>query len=707
MIAGLSMRSRTRALRSGTRDAPGTCLGPAGRAHARPPRAGVHAGDLAAPGRRHDPVDLERRRSRAAGRPSSRDITAPDHVGPTGAPAGQSPSPDSLASAANACSPLDALSASRLRRCRGLGVRPGSAPRPELPRDRRRAPRASASAREPDRAVPRSAPDGRGSRDAAPRSAARPLAIGRTLRTLWPRRAPAPSRRSRPSPAGRGRAPGRRAARARTAAPPAAACGHVQPLRRPVSPGRRCGPSGGRSQASRGRPKTRRSRSSSRGPQRSRSLPPEGPLEPLERDQQRQRPGRGVRAGRRRRARRPRCGTRAGPRRPTGRVAYSRDTPAGARPAVPRGRGSPAASVPAGVAEVRAEARRTPERVSALGRHSSLDSSRPWPENTRGRRHGPDPPRRRRAPGRARSTAALDARAASSPRGTRAGSARPARPGRRGRGGRGRAVRRRVCASSRPGIAAAPASSSSGSGACRWRRAADRRAFVGCGGTDGRAALANNRYSADIVAIVAGRAPARPPGPARGQRPAPLAGGGGRVAVADLRAAWRLAVDLDSPLDLRPAGAARRSARASAATSVAPRTLPRRVAASAGRPSGRAARSPAGPRPRRSLARAATPLPDPRPRRGARPAGRGAPGRPSAAGTRPATGVASGCSSTATARRPRPAPRRAGDAAVVDTPRAAGPSPRAGRGRLAGRRGPLRVRPPAPRPGRATRGCAR
>ena len=40
-----------------------------------------------------------------------------------------------------------------------------------------------------------------------------------------------------------------------------------------------------------------------------------------------------------------------------------------------------------------------------------------------------------------------------------------------------------------------------GSGAIPLATAADRRAFVAAAAGDGRAALANNRYSADIVEI--------------------------------------------------------------------------------------------------------------------------------------------------------------------------------------------------------------
>ena len=89
-----------------------------------------------------------------------------------------------------------------------------------------------------------------------------------------------------------------------------------------------------------------------------------------------------------------------------------------------------------------------------------------------------------------------------------------------------------------------------GSGAIPLATAADRRAFVATAAGDDRAALANNRYSADIVAIA--RADALPPIPdLPGDNALPrwleeVAGYG----VDDLRRRWRLGVDLDGPLEL-------------------------------------------------------------------------------------------------------------------------------------------------------------
>jgi hypothetical protein len=89
-----------------------------------------------------------------------------------------------------------------------------------------------------------------------------------------------------------------------------------------------------------------------------------------------------------------------------------------------------------------------------------------------------------------------------------------------------------------------------GSGALSLARPADRRAFVAIARTGARVALANDRYSADAVAV--GRADLLsgvPPGlEADNGLPRWLAGVG--VRVADLRQRWRLLVDVDSPLDL-------------------------------------------------------------------------------------------------------------------------------------------------------------
>jgi hypothetical protein len=87
-----------------------------------------------------------------------------------------------------------------------------------------------------------------------------------------------------------------------------------------------------------------------------------------------------------------------------------------------------------------------------------------------------------------------------------------------------------------------------GSGSIPLARAVDRRAFVAVAGGPAGHALANNRYSADVVAV-AGTDPLRtvPSLTADNGLPRWLASTG--VEVADLRRRWHLQVDLDSPLD--------------------------------------------------------------------------------------------------------------------------------------------------------------
>ena len=91
-----------------------------------------------------------------------------------------------------------------------------------------------------------------------------------------------------------------------------------------------------------------------------------------------------------------------------------------------------------------------------------------------------------------------------------------------------------------------------GSGALPLATAGDLVAFVGAAGADDTRALANNRYSADVLALSAGAVavlrhlPAD--FPADNALPRWLSEVGG-VRMDDLRARWRLAMDLDSPLD--------------------------------------------------------------------------------------------------------------------------------------------------------------
>lgn len=113
-----------------------------------------------------------------------------------------------------------------------------------------------------------------------------------------------------------------------------------------------------------------------------------------------------------------------------------------------------------------------------------------------------------------------------------------------------------------------------GSGALPLATAADRLAFIAAAAGPGRRALANNRYSADALAITEDAAEALPgvPPDLPGDNALPrwldeVAG----VEVADLRGRWRLAVDLDSPLDVLLAASGRgcpRALRAAAAGSL-------------------------------------------------------------------------------------------------------------------------------------------
>jgi hypothetical protein len=89
-----------------------------------------------------------------------------------------------------------------------------------------------------------------------------------------------------------------------------------------------------------------------------------------------------------------------------------------------------------------------------------------------------------------------------------------------------------------------------GSGSIPLARAADLRRFVEVAAGPRGHALANNRYSADVVAISRAADLAElPPLPADNALPRWLEERAG-VAVADLRSRWRLGVDIDTPLDL-------------------------------------------------------------------------------------------------------------------------------------------------------------
>ena len=89
-----------------------------------------------------------------------------------------------------------------------------------------------------------------------------------------------------------------------------------------------------------------------------------------------------------------------------------------------------------------------------------------------------------------------------------------------------------------------------GSGAIPLATAAERRAFIVAAAGDDPAALTNNRYSADIVAISrTDGLPEIPDLPADNALPRWLEEVAG-YRVDDLRRRWRLAFDIDGPLDL-------------------------------------------------------------------------------------------------------------------------------------------------------------
>ncbi len=89
-----------------------------------------------------------------------------------------------------------------------------------------------------------------------------------------------------------------------------------------------------------------------------------------------------------------------------------------------------------------------------------------------------------------------------------------------------------------------------GAGAIPLATDADRRAFVACAAAREPGALANNRYSADVVAISGAHVLLGMPDlPGDNALPRWLEEVAG-VPVRDLRERWKLAVDLDSPADL-------------------------------------------------------------------------------------------------------------------------------------------------------------
>jgi hypothetical protein len=89
-----------------------------------------------------------------------------------------------------------------------------------------------------------------------------------------------------------------------------------------------------------------------------------------------------------------------------------------------------------------------------------------------------------------------------------------------------------------------------GSGSIPLATRRDAADLVAVAGSGERCALANNRYSADVVAIGAASALASVPDlPSDNGLPRWLEESGG-YEVSDLRSRWRLAIDLDSPLDV-------------------------------------------------------------------------------------------------------------------------------------------------------------
>ena len=89
-----------------------------------------------------------------------------------------------------------------------------------------------------------------------------------------------------------------------------------------------------------------------------------------------------------------------------------------------------------------------------------------------------------------------------------------------------------------------------GSGSIPLATAADRRAFIDVAGADDQVALANDRFSADIVAIAcADGLPAIPDLPGDNALPRWLSELAG-YEVRDLKRRWRLGVDIDGPQDL-------------------------------------------------------------------------------------------------------------------------------------------------------------
>ncbi len=118
-----------------------------------------------------------------------------------------------------------------------------------------------------------------------------------------------------------------------------------------------------------------------------------------------------------------------------------------------------------------------------------------------------------------------------------------------------------------------------GSGAIPLATAADRRAFVAAAGAEGRRALVNNPFSADVVALSDATAGLHDLPDLDGDNALPRwLATDARYAVSDLRRRWRLGVDVDGPIDLVLLGA-RGVAHTAAAAGVDLRPVTVRIAA--------------------------------------------------------------------------------------------------------------------------------
>ena len=89
-----------------------------------------------------------------------------------------------------------------------------------------------------------------------------------------------------------------------------------------------------------------------------------------------------------------------------------------------------------------------------------------------------------------------------------------------------------------------------GSGAIPLATRADRRAFVEAAAATGRVALANNRYSADVIAVAEASRLLDVPDLATDNALPRWLGNVAGYEVGDLRRRWRLGFDIDGPLDL-------------------------------------------------------------------------------------------------------------------------------------------------------------